>query len=203
LHLTEQEKQSITQAIRDVESRCDAELVTVIAQRSDDYYYIPTLWAALFALSFPGLLSIFDVVIANEYLWQVFLFFAVAALFHFTPLKLVVVPSYIKYQRASRYAHQLFMMQDLHATENNTGVLLFVSLDEKYAEIIADSGISAKVTDEQWQAIVDEFIGLVKQNKTVEAYLAAIKQCGDLLFDYSPNKDKQTNQLPDHLIEID
>jgi len=67
LHLTDNEKQTITQAIRDVESGCEAELVTVICQRSDDYYYIPTLWAALVALSFPGILSIAGVSLANEY----------------------------------------------------------------------------------------------------------------------------------------
>lgn len=203
MHLTDSEKQSITAAIRDVESRCDAELVTVICQRSDDYYFIPTLWAALIALSFPGLLMLFDASLAYDYLWQVVVFFIAAILMQITPLKLAVIPAYIKYQRASRYAHQLFMMQGVHATNNHSGVLLFVSLDEKYAEIIADSGISQKVNNERWQVIVDNFIALVKQKKTAEAYMVTINACGELLNQYFPSTQKNANELPDHLIEIE
>ena len=202
MHLTDNEKQTITQAIRDVESGCEAELVTVICQRSDDYYYIPTLWAALVALSFPGILSIVGVSLANEYIWQVGLFFAIALLFQLTPLKLALVPRYIKYERASRYAHHLFMMKGLHLTEKNTGILLFVSLDEQYAEIIADSGIDSKVSSGQWQSIVDGFIASIKQKEIAEAYLTSIKRCGEILLEHYPAKEKSLNELPDHLIEI-
>ena len=33
----------------------------------------------------------------------------------------------------------------IHLTEHRTGVLIFASVAERYAEIIADSGINAKV----------------------------------------------------------
>ena len=202
MNLTDDEKSSITQAIHEIESKVDAELVTVICQRSDDYYFIPCLWAALVALSFPGVLSIANIQLEHEYLWQVSLFFVIAALLQYSPLKFAVIPSYIKQERASRYAQQLFTMQGIHLTKNNTGILLFVSLDEKYTEIIADKGIAAKVDQQQWQSIIDEFTDLIKQHNIAKAYLTAIRRCGDLLLQYFPSESKKSNQLSDHLIEI-
>ena len=55
--LTADDKTRIRQAIEDVERKTAGELVTVIAQQSDDYLYIPTLWAALLALAIPGVIG--------------------------------------------------------------------------------------------------------------------------------------------------
>ena len=38
-----------------------------------------------------------------------------------------------------------FLTHGIHLTEHRTGVLIFASVAERYAEIIADSGINAKV----------------------------------------------------------
>ena len=53
--LSDAEKETLANKIRQAESRTRAEIVTVIAQTSDGYRYIPMLWAALLALSVPGL----------------------------------------------------------------------------------------------------------------------------------------------------
>jgi len=43
--------------------------------------------------------------------------------------------------------HQ-FLAQGIHLTERRTGVLIFASVAERYAEIVADNGINAKVQPE-------------------------------------------------------
>ncbi len=52
--LTEHEQRKVAEAIARVERDTDAELVTVLAARADDYAYIPLLWASLLALVVPG-----------------------------------------------------------------------------------------------------------------------------------------------------
>lgn len=52
--LTEQQQRQVAEAIARVERHTDAELVTVLASRADDYAYIPLLWASLLALVVPG-----------------------------------------------------------------------------------------------------------------------------------------------------
>src|SRR5262249_44232487 len=49
--------------------------------------------------------------------------------------------------------HQ-FLAQGIHLTEHRTGVLIFASVAERYAEIVADSGINAKVTPDVWSKAV-------------------------------------------------
>ncbi len=214
MHLSQQEKQTINQRIKDVELTTNAELVTVIAQRSDHYYYIPTLWAALLSLSFPGILAILGKTIESAnwsasidsvdpaYLIQVAIFIVAAVVFQWTPLKMLLVPKYVKYSRASRHAHELFFIEGLHLTNDNTGLMLFVSKDEKYAEIIADAGINQNVQEGEWQNIIDNFVNLVDDGKVAEAYLSTIDECGALLSEHYPAKGKNDNELPDHLIEI-
>ena len=202
VYLTEQQKQDINQRIRDIELQTQAELVTVIAHNSDDYRYIPTLWAAVLSLSFPGLLALLTIELNYVYPLQVLIFILLAIVFQYSPIKMRLVPKYIKQSRASRHAHELFFIEGLHLTQNNTGIMLFVSVDEKYAEIIADQGINAKVTPEAWQTIIDAFINSVKQKQLAEAYLGAIDACGELLITHYPATNKQANELPDHLIEV-
>ncbi len=48
------DKQRISAAIEAIERQTSGELVTVITRCSDDYRYIPYLWAALLALLVPG-----------------------------------------------------------------------------------------------------------------------------------------------------
>ena len=56
--LTQSQASQVAAAIAEVETRTDAELVTVLAKQADDYRYIPTLWAALLALVSPGIFLI-------------------------------------------------------------------------------------------------------------------------------------------------
>jgi putative membrane protein len=59
--ITQEQQQQIADLIADIERRTDAEFVAVLARRSDDYSYIPLLWAAVTALLVPLLLIILPV----------------------------------------------------------------------------------------------------------------------------------------------
>ena len=56
--LSETQLQQVADAVAAVEQRTDAELVTVLALRADDYRFVPTLWAAIIALLVPGVLRL-------------------------------------------------------------------------------------------------------------------------------------------------
>ncbi len=203
-HLTEQNKRKLCQQIRDIESHCDAELVTVITRQSDEYHYIPVLWAALIALLLPGLISLLDLPlnVGDAYLVQVAVFAVAAVLLSWPPIKFRVVPKSVQYRRASLHAHELFFIEGLHITENRSGVMIFVSLAERYVEIIADHGIAEKIDQSVWQDIVDEFIADVSRGNTAEGYTRAVERCGALLQTHFPGGPGGANELPDHLIEL-
>lgn len=202
--LSDAEKIKVRDAIKAVELNTSGELVTVIAAESDDYLFIPTLWAALIALAVPGvvLLSTLWVDYARLYVTQAAVFFVFAALFRISQIKMRLVPKAIQRQRAARVALEQFFAQNLHHTIERTGVLIFVSVAENYVEIIADKGINDVVPKDTWEKVVADFVAAVKQERYAEGFITAVNQCGEVLQKHFPARRDNPDELPDHLIEL-
>jgi len=201
--LTDMEMQLVAKAIAQVEKKTDAELVTVLAPRSDNYYYIPALIAAVIALISPVFLSLLPYWLEKTeiLLLQWFLFVGFAFLFRVPTILRWVVPSRVKTFRAESMARRQFLENNLHHTKSETGVLIFVSELERYIEIIADRGISDHVTNERWHDIIMRFTKSVKEGKTADGFLNCIQQCGELLERHCP-ATAEKNELPNHLVVL-
>jgi putative membrane protein len=133
---------------------------------------------------------------------QLATFLGLALLFRWTPLKMCLIPKWVKHQRASRLAREQFFVRGLHMTREHTGVLLFASVAERYVEIIADRGINEKVKADAWEAIVAQFVERVKRGEITEGFLVAIAACGQPLAAHFPRPEDDRNELPNRLIEI-
>ena len=140
MHFSTQLQQKISQAIGDVERLTDAEVVCVLAPRSDDYYYIPALWAALIALLSPLLLVLTPWwgLSSAVSLLQLFVFVVSWLLLRWQPLFQRIIPKTVRYWRAANMARRQFLENDLHHTQEGSGLLIFVSAQERYVEILAD-----------------------------------------------------------------
>lgn len=203
--LSDTEKQRIATTIAEVEQHTSGELVTVIAQQADDYVYIPTLVAAMLALIIPTVINLVGHpwTMQHSYLLQIAGFMCFAVLFRWPPLTMRLIPKQVKYQRAHRVAMEQFFAQNLHQTQQRTGVLLFVSLAEHYVEIIADQGINDRVSNDAWQGVVNRFISDVKANKVADGFVTAVITCGELLQEHFPASESNHNELANHLVELD
>ncbi len=202
--LSKADKARIAEAIRASEAKTTGELVTVIAQAADDYTYIPLLWAALVALVFPGVVLLLHIELpyAHVYEAQVLAFIVAAIVFHWMPIKMRLIPAYVKQERARRLAREQFFRQNLHDTRDRTGVLLFVSVAERYVEIVADRGINEKVEKQAWEGIIADFVQHVKEKRIADGFVGAVAACGAMLAEHFPAAPEDKNELPDHLIEI-
>jgi putative membrane protein len=176
----------------------------VLARRADAYQYIPLLWAALIALGLPAVLlmtplwlTLRDVMLAQ---WAVFI--ALAALLRIPALMFFCIPRAVLRWRAASLARRQFLEQNLHHTQRETGVLIFVAEAERYVEIIVDRGISRHIDDAQWKGIVDQFTDDVRRGETLQGFLRCIRSSGQLLHTHVPStRDK--DELPNHLVVID
>ena len=202
--LSEAEKTKVSDAIKAVERNTSGELVTVIAPACDDYFFIPTLWAALIALAVPGAVLLGNMWVDYAWLYsiQVVVFFALAALFRIPMIKMRLVPKAIQRQRAGRVALEQFFSQNLHHTRDRTGILIFVAVAENTVEIIADKGINDVVPADAWEKIVADFVSSVKQEKYAEGFITAIDQCGQILQKHFPARRENPDELPNHLVEL-
>lgn len=201
--LSKAQQQRIAEQIRAIETRTDAELVTVLARRSDGYGYISLLWAAALALLAPlaALLTPLWLDTADIILLQWSLFVVLALLFRVPAVLLLLTPTRVRYWRASNMARRQFLENNLHHTSGETGLLIFVSEAEHYVEIIADRGIDRFVEPGQWQAIVDEFVRMIKAGDTCQGFETCLRRCGEILISTVPATHTR-DELPNHLVVL-
>ncbi|MFL1505183.1 TPM domain-containing protein [Pseudomonas sp. O64] len=202
--LSEHEQRQVAEAIARVEKTTDAELVTVLAARADDYAYIPLLWASLIALVVPGVahylsgyLTMYTLLLAQ---WATFI--VLCLVFRLPKVTTRLIPRSVRHWRASNLARRQFLEQNLHHTVGGTGVLIFVSEAERYVEILVDEGISKRLDDESWDGIVKAFTQQVKQGQTLAGFIACIEACGELLKVHVPVTQAR-NELPNRLIVLE
>jgi len=202
---TNADRERITAAIHAAEKRTSGEFVAVAARSSDGYLSFALLWAAGLAFLLPAVLWILPVHIRYLHIYQLQLvcFVVLSLLFEFVPaLHMALVPKQVRRTRASRLAHAQFYDQGVHLTREHSGVLFFVSLTERYVEIVADKGIHEKMGEEAWSHIVRLFVEEVRKGDVTAGFVAAISACGEAMAQHYPAKPDDLDELSDGLIEI-
>lgn len=202
--LNDTEKEQLRAAIRAAEARTQGEIVTVIARASGDYFYYPTVWAALIAIVSPTLLLGLPVELAALGIveMQLVLFVALMLLLRLPRIKMLFVPRAVQRLHAARRAREQFFLHNLHTTRERSGVLLFVSVAERHVELLADAGIHARVPAGTWDAIVAAFTLRVRAGDVGEGFITAVNSVGAQLATHFPNTHANPNELPDHLVEL-
>jgi putative membrane protein len=202
MHFTKEDHEAVSSAIREAEKKTSGQIVCVLARSSSGYGYIPILWASLLALLTPWPLIYFTPwSVQRIFLLQLVVFLVIGVVASFTPLRLALVPRAIKRARAHREALEQFVVRGITRTRNRTGVLIFVSVAERYARIIADEGIAAKVPNSEWQEAVDALTGHMRDGRIAAGYTAAVERCGAVLATHAP-ADGSPNELPDRLYVV-
>jgi putative membrane protein len=200
--LTDDDRRAITAAIRAAEQRTCGQIVCVLARSSSDYSAVPIQWAALLALVVPWPLIYFtQLTVQRIFLIQIIIFIAAALILSWSPLRMALVPRAVRRARAHRGAIEQFFLRGLANTRHRCGVLIFVSLAEHYARIVADQGIATKVPQSAWQEAVDALTAHVRAGEIGRGFIAAIERCGDVLAANAPPADPP-DQLPDRIFVL-
>lgn len=202
--VTAEDQEKVGAAIAAAERLTSGEIVAVIARSSANYVSVAPLVAALVALVVPWPLIYFTwMPVQTIYLIQLVVFLLVAAIAYYPPMRLALVPSSIKRERAHRRAEEQFIAQNLYTTAGHTGVLIFISVAERYAEIIADRNIYDRVPKDTWQGLVDRLTIKIADGEAAEGLVGAISGTGALLAKHFPPGSANPDELPNHLIVID
>ena len=202
---TDADREKITAAIHAAEKDTSGEFVAVVARSSDRYIASALLWAGGLALLLPGVLLFLPMHLrfVHIYQLQILVFMGLSLLFEFVPrLHMALVPKGIRHAHASRLAHAQFYEQGVHLTREHSGVLFFVSLAERYVEVVADKGIHEKLGEAHWREVVDTFVSHVQRDQVTEGFVAAITACGAAMAQHYPAKPGDADELSDGLIEI-
>jgi putative membrane protein len=207
--MTAEEHARIAAAIREAEANTSGEIYCVLAQRSDGYFFsaamIVTVSIMVISLAVAFLMETWWLTMRLPVFVsaQLLALAAALALIYVLPgLRIRLAPRRWLYVRAHDNALKQFLGRNVHLTAERTGVLIFVSLSERYAEIVADAGINAKVPQDMWDSIVAGLIDDAKNGRLADGFVTAVAAVGALLAEHFPVAPNDVNELEDHLVEI-
>jgi putative membrane protein len=188
--LNHDEAARVEAAVRAAQARSSGQIVCVLAHASSHYEIMPFVWSALIALLTPWpLLTFTEIPDERIYLIQLTVFFAAMLVLTLPRLRHALTPARIRRANAHRAALEQFILRGLtHGAERN-GVLLYVSLAERFARVIADEGAAKVIHQREWQTIIDQLRGDMARGAAAEALIAASTRCGDLLAQHFPPRD--------------
>jgi putative membrane protein len=95
-----------------------------------------------------------------------------------------------------------FMIRGMARKQNRAGILIFVSLAEHYARIVADDGIASKVRQSVWQEAIDALLERASAGEIVEGFVIAVEICGKVLAEHFPPATDDKDELPDRIYLI-
>lgn len=207
--LTAREREAVASAIREAESRTDGEVYCVLAHSSDSYFFPAAFIVGLAMLAASVLVSAalhlwwYDIGVVTFVAAQLAAYGSALLLLWAVPaLRLACVPRRLRYRRAHDQARSQFLARNIHMTDRRTGVLIFVSLAERYAEIVADAGINAHVEQDRWDETVALLVDRAGKGRVADGFVEAVSMVGALLARHVPATAGKPNELDDHLAEI-
>jgi len=222
IRISEADIEKVTGAVTLAESRSDAEIATIVSERSDNYNDVPLIWAALVALlalavyaAFPEFyLGLLDRLSGGWHIWSMrewltilvmataIKFLATRYLIGWWPLRMAFTPAKTKTRRVRNRAVTLFKASTERRTRSRTGVLIYISLAEHRAEIVADEAIVAKVKPDEWAEAMALLIDQLKVGRPGEGMAAAVKAIGEVLAVHFPYSGNDPDEMPNRMIQL-
>jgi putative membrane protein len=203
MNISAQDRERISAAIRAAEAGTSGEIVCVLAHRSSGAMTLPILLAAIVALALPWLLVAFTAMSVHRILTlQVATFVVLAVALCLPAVRVALVPRAMRRAVAHRAAIEQFTIRGIARKKDRTGILIFVSLAEHYARIIADEGIAAKVPQAEWQKAVNALTVQMSSGRIADGFIAAIDACATVLAAHFPRSQSNRDELPDRIYVI-
>jgi putative membrane protein len=169
-----------------------APLQCVLAESSASYALLPVLIAAGVALAAPWpLLWLTPLPPERVYLIQLALFAILLALAAWTPVRVALATSAHKRSAGHRAALTQFALRGLDRAPDRNGVLLYVSLSERYARIVADAGFDARVSQAEWRTVIDALGAAMRRGEREAGLKSAAVTLGEVLAQRFPSEAGQ------------
>ena len=223
LTMTNADRARVGEAVARAEAASAGEIVTILAESSDDYGDVALAWSAAI-----GLVALLALTIGPAFYlglherlsggwiheWTPRAVFGVAAfvfaakfagtwlILLWRPLRLWLTPRAIRHRRVRARAIACFKVGAERRTHGRTGILVYLSLAEHRAEIVADAAIAGKVPAEVWGDAMAAMLAKLKAGRLSEGLIAAVERVGAVLAEHFPRAEDDQNELPDRLIEV-
>ena len=221
--LTEADRKQIAEAVAAAEAQSAGEIVAIVTPQSDPYRDVALAWSISIAFLALAVLELapgfyLGLIERGLGLWAhewtprqvlgialtaaVLKFLGMLLLMAWRPLRLTLTPAPIKSARVHARALTCFRIGAEGRTTGRTGILIYLSMAEHRAEIIADEAIASKVAPEVWGDAMHALLEQIRAGRVGEGMVAAIGKVGAVLAEHLPRAADDQNELPDRVIEV-
>ncbi|MGA9117768.1 MAG: TPM domain-containing protein [Bacteroidota bacterium] len=206
---SEEDLQRIKAAVQEAELKTSGEIVPYVVDRSGEYEEAQWKGAAMTSAL---ILALFVLYHASSFWWipltyaqmaSVVLVMGFAAFFFvkWNPAAQRLLAGHrLIERRVGQRAAEAFVSEEVFQTKERTGILLFLSLVEHRVLVMGDSGINAKVKQEEWTGIVERIVAGIRSGKPADGLIDGIRRCGELLQQHGvARRSDDKDELPDSL----
>jgi putative membrane protein len=213
-YLNEKEIAEISTAVQKAEENTLGDIVPMVVRRSAAIRHVPVILALSFALIFMGIEMaglngwyLGDVIPFLYKHWTVqFVFILILMMIawwlsHYHPVQRFLTSDVDEQDQVEKRAQLEFFLHRLNRTHKKTAVLIFVSIMERRAVILADEGIAKKLPPNTWDEVMKSLSHNLKKGAWSEGLQDAIRRSGELLKSHFPaEKGQSPNEIGNHLI---
>ena len=201
--ITKHDRDRIAAAIRAAEATTSAEIVCVLARSSAHSTALPIFIATVVALATPWfLVALTTLTVERVLVLQLLAFVLLVTLLCVPAIRVALMPRSARRAVAHRAAMEQFHIRGIARTEDRRGILIFVSLEERYARVIVDDGIAARVPQTQWQHAVNALIAHMRDGRIADGFIAAVEVCGRELATHFPREANSRDELPNRIFLV-
>jgi putative membrane protein len=196
-------KARIKEAIKKAEQNSSCEVVAITTKRSGEYGIYGFFVAAVLSMLLPQITTVFGVLWSTDALKLQIVFFMLFGMLAYMPqINILCAPKSVKQKRSKLLAQSSFFRFGLAATTHKRSLMLFVSLDERYVDVLADSEIIDKISMSEFEMIKNRLRESIGKKEFADICVAAIDECGAILSkEFLPSED-DTNELGDDVLEL-
>lgn len=179
MRLSAADKERVHAAITAAEARTAVHIAVSVVPASDRYLLFPLVWGAGLALTAGAILALVapHMSVREAFAIEATVFVVFSLLLDWWPLRRLLVPRHTARRHAQALAHREFAARILASHERKGGVLLFVSLSERYAEILADRETHGRVGQAAWDKILSDYMTAARNGRIADGIVAAVAAC--------------------------
>jgi putative membrane protein len=219
----------IAAAVTKAEEGTSGEIVCVLAAEVSHYPEVALGWAAIAALVLPPLALVMGAhplaMAADAGFWmaaqagalegemilalalyalvQTAIFILVFLILEIPAVRRLATPTLLKKHKVERAAHQQFAAISARAAGSETGVLIFVAVDDRQVVILADKALHEKADETAWKTAADAIGAAMKGGDDPTAGIVrAIEICGEALRAHFPAEGGRGHVFSDRPVEI-
>lgn len=207
--ISQEELNQIKNAVIAAEKKTSGEIVPIIVRRSSTIGHVPLVIICLFS----ALYFAFDIpywqreYVGDHWLWYIvdaLIIFGVTLIFsRIQWVQRNLVSQGDREEQVQMRAELEFYESNIKNTKSSTGILLFVSLLERRAVVLADSAINEKVKKETWTEVCETLVAGLRAGSMAKGFCGAIDKSQAILSSHFPIQPDDTNELSDSLIVKD